>query len=662
MIIIIESPNKTEKVKKFSGMDTYATIGHFMNLKDFNNDFKPNFEMVESKKKSINFFINQCRDKEVYIATDPDREGYAIGYMFYQKIKNIASNVFRAEFHEITESGIIKGLRESVPFHSTNQNYYKSFLGRRVGDMMIGFSLSGYLSNMLKAKGLSAGRVQTPALYLIVKRQEEIENFDSLPQEEKEYYEIRADLFDKNNEILSVSCINNENKVIEFETKEEAQNFAKALMGDSIKMIVTSIKKKNREENPPKPYITSTLLKDCSIKLKIGTEEIQKKAQSLFEAGLITYIRTDSEVLSKEFLDEAERFFAPIYPNYQRREYTSKNSQAEAHEAIRITHCHRYEEIEEVLDNENITDRLTREMYRLIFKNTLQSQGKGVLIETTEIIAQFQFTKFKGTYGKVIDNGYRDFFKDEEQEKEKKKKPTPNYHFEEKELYPSKIYLATIEKTKPKNYTEASFIEELEKKGIGRPSTYSTYIPLLLNRGYIEIDSKRKIIPTQSGKSVIAFFRGDPNKWILDINFTKEMEDKLDLIANQKYTYEDFMKELHSKIANVSSINQNHENREKIPPSEKQIAFCEKIAKDLGVELPQEYKTNLYVCKKFIDDNLPKINQSNNSPRPPSEKQIAFCERISQELGVSIPKGYKEDYKIASSFIEKYASKIRARK
>ena len=196
-LIIIESPNKVAKIKAITGYEVIATIGHFMNLKtiDIEKDYTPVFEYDDSKKKRITQAIEKAKGQDVYIASDPDREGYAIGYMFYQKIKNVAKNIYRAEFHEITPSGIKQGLANAKLFADTNFNYYQSYLGRRVADQLIGFILSPYLTKALEYNNkttLSAGRVQTPTLSLITNREQEIKDFETLSEEDKKEYALQA--------------------------------------------------------------------------------------------------------------------------------------------------------------------------------------------------------------------------------------------------------------------------------------------------------------------------------------------------------------------------------------------------------------------------------------------------------------------------------------
>ncbi|PAF52896.1 hypothetical protein BKH42_08915, partial [Helicobacter sp. 13S00482-2] len=641
-IIIIESPNKIKKITAITGAKVFATVGHFLDLKDIDitKGYTPIFEYNENKKKNIFYYISACKNKTVYIATDPDREGYGIGYMFYEKIKNIAKEVYRVEFHEITPSGIQKGLKEATLFANTNQKHYEAFLGRRVSDMFIGYSLSPYISKELNIKALSAGRVQTPALSLIVKREEEINNFNLLKPSEKMNYALCANIFLSNNEYV-IKHVDEQGKEVKFDSKEQAQAQL-AKIKDTQKAVLKSIKKKQSKQNPPKPFSTSKLLKAGSKTLNISTKEVQEIAQRLFEAGLITYIRTDSEFISTEYLKEHQRFYEPIYGDiFEYTQYKAgKNSQAEAHEAIRITHPHTLESLADVCAKENITKKNEIKLYELIFKNTLTSQMKPAVYENTTLNFNIRLTSFALKFRNLVFGGYLDAFKTssdtkgldnsmntdmENDDRDLNTETTqvlkmPLQRFKENDLFDVKeIFIKDIEKTPPKHYVESEFIEVLEKNGIGRPSTYATYLPILQNKEYISIDGKkREIIPTKRGMSVIEFFQNNHHNWILDIAFTKKMEEKLDGISNNQESYLEFMQELNNKLAQEvgkfgrstshSSHEQENKPKESFPSSLKQIDFCKAIATRLNLKLPVNLEKDYRIAKEFIEKNIKAFN------------------------------------------------------
>ncbi|MUU56039.1 type IA DNA topoisomerase [Helicobacter pylori] len=425
-VFIIESPNKIAKIKKLTGSSfVFATGGHFVELVNIevNKEFNPIFEIKKStdKKKDrsthINHMINQCKDKVVYIATDPDREGYGIGYKFYEKIKNLAKTIYRTEFYEITKSGVEKGLNNAVLFSQSNLNLYYSWLGRIVSDQFIGFTLTPYLRKNIKNFEVSAGRVQTPALSILVELDKKIQAFEQKNNDEKLSYSIEA-IIDALGSQISITLVE-ENKRKVFETKELAQNFLNDLKNNLNPLaFLDAIEQKDKEKAPPKPFTTSNLLKDGVRILEMGVKQIQEHAQKLFEAGLITYIRTDSESLSKEYLQEHKAFFEGIYPSvYEYREYKAgKNSQAEAHEAIRITHPHCYEDLKKVCEEHNITDIDDLKVYTLIFFNTICSQSKNAIYENTTLNFKVKTHSFKCSFSQLKSKGFK-AIKDLEEEK-----------------------------------------------------------------------------------------------------------------------------------------------------------------------------------------------------------------------------------------------------
>ncbi|MCQ2807016.1 type IA DNA topoisomerase [Helicobacter pylori] len=425
-VFIIESPNKIAKIKELTGSSfVFATGGHFVELVNIEvgKEFNPIFEIKKStdKKKDksthINHMINQCKDKVVYIATDPDREGYGIGYKFYEKIKNLAKTIYRTEFHEITKSGVEKGLNNAVLFSQSNLNLYYSWLGRIVSDQFVGFTLTPYLRKNIKNFEVSAGRVQTPALSILVELDRKIQAFEQKNNDEKLSYSIEA-IIDALGSQISIALVEEDKRKV-FETKELAQNFLNDLKNNLNPLaFLDAIEQKDKEKAPPKPFTTSNLLKDGARILEMGVKQIQEHAQKLFEAGLITYIRTDSEALSKEYLQEHKAFFEGIYPSvYEYREYKAgKNSQAEAHEAIRITHPHCYEDLKKVCEEHNITDIDDLKVYTLIFFNTICSQSKNAIYENTTLNFKVKTRSFKCSFSQLKSKGFK-AIKDLEEEK-----------------------------------------------------------------------------------------------------------------------------------------------------------------------------------------------------------------------------------------------------
>ncbi|GAA8477209.1 type IA DNA topoisomerase [Helicobacter pylori] len=682
-VIIIESPNKVAKIKEITGAKVFATIGHFMQLKSYdeNNNFKPTFEYNPQKKKRIFEIIEACKNKKVYIATDPDREGYAIGYHFYEKIKKIASSIYGAEFFEITPSGINKGLQNALLFENTNKQMYQSALARRVADMLLGFTLSPYLGKALgQMKGSSAGRVQTPCLKLIVDRDREIEKFKALPENEKVSYQIQAKINDNANREVIIKHCDEKGEEIKFNDKEEALKLFESLE-DNKACLLKDLKTSVVETKPKKPFITSTLLERASSELGLGIAEVQSLAQSLFEAGLITYIRTDAESLSVEFLNEAESFYLPIYKEvYQKREYKAgKQSQAEAHEAIRITHPHKYEDLESIVYNAGITNQDALKLYRLIFERTIESQGKNAIYDKQDLLFKIKNEYFKCSAKSLKSAGFLAMFSKKELENDESNDDKDNKEKEQNAQFNLKIddvlslndlVLATIKRNAPSAYKEADFVKLLENKGIGRPSTYASYLPTLVKREYISIsqDKKHIITPTHKGKRVVEVFE-NAYQFIIDLTYTKQMEEVLDEIVENKSSYVDFISNLNSKCHKIEKLERNDDEIK--PSSEGQITYIENILRDLQLNLSEEfknYKEDNRVAKAFLDryikeheffkKNNKKASSSNNDEnRPATPKQISFAEMLAKKHNVKLPKGFKYSMKVCGDFINEYHKK-----
>ncbi|EJC52425.1 type IA DNA topoisomerase [Helicobacter pylori] len=682
-VIIIESPNKVAKIKEITGAKVFATIGHFMQLKSYdeNNNFKPTFEYDPQKKKCIFEIIEACKNKKVYIATDPDREGYAIGYHFYEKIKKIASSIYRAEFFEITPSGINKGLQNALLFENTNKQMYQSALARRVADMLLGFTLSPYLGKALgQMKGSSVGRVQTPCLKLIVDRDREIEKFKALPENEKVSYQIQAKINDSANREVTIKHCDEKGEEIKFNDKEEALKLFESLK-DNKACLLKDLKNSVVETKPKKPFITSTLLEKASSMLGLSISEVQSLAQNLFEAGLITYIRTDAESLSVEFLDETESFYAPIYKDlYLKREYKAgKQSQAEAHEAIRITHPHKYEDLESIVYNANITNQDALKLYQLIFERTIESQGKNAIYDKQDLLFKIKNEYFKCSVKGLKSAGFLAMFSKKELENDESNDDKDNKEKEQNAQFNLKIddvlslndlVLATIKRNAPSAYKEADFVKLLENKGIGRPSTYASYLPTLVKREYISIsqDKKHIITPTHKGKRVVEVFE-NAYQFIIDLTYTKQMEEVLDEIVENKSSYVDFISNLNSKCPKIEKLERNDDEIK--PSSEGQITYIENILRDLQLDLSEEfknYKEDNRIAKAFLDryikeheffkKNNKKASSSNNDEnRPATPKQINFAEILAKKHNVKLPKDYKSNIKVCGDFINEYSKK-----
>lgn len=659
-IIIIESPNKKDKIQKISGFDTYATKGHFKSLtKNFIKDYdsyEVEFDFIdEDAKKRMNFIFSQCSGKEVIIATDPDREGYAIGYLFFQVIKNKAKSIKRAEFHEITENGVKKGLATTLPFNATNFKEFEAFKARAVGDKLVGFLLSPKYAKAIKDKNTSVGRVQTPALNLIVSKDEEIKAFNALSEDEKVSYKVRAKCQSANGTEFEIES----EKILK--DKAELESFLNYISNNK-EALFTQMQVKESKKAPPAPFRTSKLQEKANQILGFSPDDTMLLAQQLFENGLITYIRTDSNALSAEFIDEVQKAYKDK-EWYERREYKAgKQSQAEAHEAIRITHLHELSELDALFEktNKESSTKLVdkhKALYTLIYKNSICSQAKDKVSELKSFEFDINGAPFKTSMSKVLYKGFESVFNDEsdENENENSQSEISQNKVDLSFLQPNEkvsvfdLQGVEVKKQAPSPYKESSFISLLEKEGIGRPSTYASFLPTLIKRRYVELQAKGKnklIIPTQKGIEMIELLRKD-DEWITQSEYTRLMEEMLDAITEGKLSYKDFISPLHAKM-NYEKINKAESGA-----TPKQIELVEKLAKEQNKEIPNDLFSDFTKTKAFIDE-LIKISNANKAP---SDKQISFAENLAQKHNAQLPQDYKTNLKACSDFIAKFAAK-----
>lgn len=586
-VIVIESPNKTKKIAEYTGAEVFATVGHFKDLapKSMSIDldtYAPTFSMNDEKKSRINQIKTASKGKKVYIATDPDREGYAIGTFIYEEIKNDAAECWRLEIREITENGIKEAMNNAVRWEQTNNGEYDAWLGRRLGDRLSGYILSPQANTALNGK-YSVGRVQSPAVRAVVEREREIKNFKPTP-----FFTITAEIKHKNG-TFTAKYDNN------FPTIEEAE-----ALKDSIgySSTVENLEAKEVNTAPKAPFTTLELQTTASTHLSIPAEKTMEAAQALFEKGLITYHRTDSTRLSEDFVSEVRELIAANFDSEYLcpsvRVYKSKNSQAEAHEAIRPSHVHGLDDVEEIAKKEGLTSQ-QKAIYELIFKRTVATQMSDVINDVTKVTLKIGDADFTAT-GKILKfDGYMKLLNDEESDDET-----------EKEGKLPKLFLGDVsdadvsvnsKMTKPKaRFTEATLLKFLENKGIGRPSTYASIMKSIFDRGYITVE-KKKLHATEAGESIITHLESAA-PWVIDYDFTSNMEEYLDKVENKEVgkTWELFCKELHEKMdffkPSISTV-----------PSEKQIDFAKKIAEKGNLELSDETLGNRELLSKWIDKN-----------------------------------------------------------
>ena len=558
-LIIVESPAKARTIKNFLGKDytVIASKGHIRDLpkssfgiKIEEGTFKPEYRVSRDHSKTVKEIKELAKKSDtIYIATDEDREGEAIGYHIAKAIGKEPSSLPRIVFHEITKNAINKALQNPRTIDTNNFNAQQA---RRLLDRIVGYKLSPLLSSKIQ-KGLSAGRVQSAALKIVVDREREIKAFK--PQE---YWSIEA-LFNKSIEALLVEFEKEKISKMSISNADRAKYIENILKSEEFK--VSKIETKERKTSTPPPFMTSSLQQAASNQLGFSPKKTMMIAQTLYEGvmthkgnmGVITYMRTDSLNIAKEAIKEVRKTikekFGPNYLSEKEKYYATKSKGAqEAHEAIRPTNLDFDPRIaKDFLKNDEL------KLYTLIYNRFLATQMKDALFETQNIIFESKSSKFKAS-GRVLK--FEGFYKALGYKEKDKLLPTLKTG---EKVQVSKLEALQHFTEPPARYSEASLIKKLESLGIGRPSTYAPTISILVARKYIEIE-KKQLIPTEIAFKVIELLENHFSN-IVDSSFTAEMEETLDKIAEGKEDwqkvlwnfYEPFMKEIEKGKKDIKS-------------------------------------------------------------------------------------------------------------
>ena len=534
-LLIVESPTKTKSIKKYLGsdFDVMASNGHVRDLPksklgiDIENNFKPKYTNMPDKKDVIKKLKDAVANyDEVYLATDPDREGEAIAWHLAQILALDMNEANRVTFNEITKSGVIAGI--NAP-RKLDLDLVDAQQARRIVDRIVGYELSPFLWKKVKS-GLSAGRVQSVALRLIVEREREIEKF--VPEE---FWSVEAKLLSERKSFISkLYGFKNGEKIELIPNEEEAKKIVESL--ENAEYQVSDIKKGKRNRQPAPPFITSTLQQEASRKLGFTGQRTMRIAQQLYEGveipghgvtGLITYMRTDSLRISEEARAAANGYiknkFGEKYLPEKPRYFKSKNNAQDAHEAIRPTVI--------TLDPASVQSALTAEqfkLYKLIWERFIASLMANCVQNTVQVDITAGEYLFKASGYSVAFDGFTVLYvegKDDAGEDEGKLPDMKKGDILKlKELKPLQHFTQPLPR-----YTEPTLIKALEENGIGRPSTYATILANILNRDYIERE-KKALKPTNLGCVIVDLLVEHFNK-IFDIKFTANLETKLDKIA-----------------------------------------------------------------------------------------------------------------------------------
>jgi len=579
-LLIVESPSKSKTIKKYlgTGYTVKSSVGHIRDLPksnkkaiDIEKNFKPHYETIEGKEKVISDLKKSSQKAtEILLATDPDREGEAIAWHLEKALE--LKNPKRIVFNEITREAVLKAIQHPKKI---DRNLKSAQEARRVLDRLFGYDLSGLIWKKVRY-GLSAGRVQSPALRILVEREKEIKAFDP-----EKFWTISAELKNKDKKEFAVNCSEEprNKKIVEKIITEGKKNSWK----------VQAVQEREMKRMPYPPFITSTLQQAASSRLGLAPSKTMFLAQRLYEAGLITYMRTDSPTLSKT----AQKQIASVVnkkfgkENLKLRIFKSKSKSAqEAHEGVRPTN------VNNEIDGANAEQK---KLYKLIWQRTIASQMIEANTLKMKLVVEIETKKKVPTFftrgSLILTPGWL--------------VADPTAASEDVELPKvakgEKLKLVDIDSTEketlpPPRYTEAGLIKELEKRGIGRPSTYASIIRTLKERRYVDKEG-RSLKPTDTGEVVSDFLNDNFDKYISD-SFTAKMENELDEIAEGKRKYAELLKDFYTPFTKDIASKEKIEKLTNLGKADKKF----KCPKCKGLMIIKLGKTGKFLsCTKFPD-------------------------------------------------------------
>ncbi len=620
-LIIVESPAKAKTIKNFldKNYEVIASKGHVRDLSKFalgikidETGFTPNYVVDKDHKELVKQIIELSKKASItYIATDEDREGEAIGYHVACLIGGKLESYPRIVFHEITQNAILNALKTPRQIDMSKVNAQQA---RRFLDRIVGFKLSSLISSKI-TKGLSAGRVQSAALKLVIDKEREIKAFKPLT-----YFTLDA-YFEPNLEAQLISYKGNKLKAQELIDEKKAQEIKNELEKESY--IISSIVKKSKKSPTPPPFMTSTLQQSASSLLGFSPTKTMSIAQKLYEGvatpqgvmGVITYMRTDSLNIAKEALEEARakilKDYGKDYLPPKAKVYSSKNKNAqEAHEAIRPTSI--------VLEPNALKDYLKPEelkLYTLIYKRFLASQMQDALFESQSVVVACEKGEFKASGRKLLFDGYYKILGNDD-----KDKLLPN--LKENDPIKLKKLESNAHVTEPPAcYSEASLIKVLESLGIGRPSTYAPTISLLQNRDYIKVE-KKQISALESAFKVIEILEKHFEE-IVDSKFSASLEEELDNIAQNKADYQQVLKDFYYPFMDKIEAGKKNITSQKV--HEKTGQSCPKCGGEL-------VKKNSRYGEFIACNNYPKCKYVKQTENANDGANQELCEKCGGEM------------------------------
>ena len=608
-LVIVESPAKAKTIEKFLGKSHYtvkASVGHVRDLPkstlgvDIENNFEPRYINIRGKGDVIKELKKEAKkSKRVYLATDPDREGEAISWHLAYILGIDENDECRIEFNEITKDAIKKAIKNP---RNIDLKLVDAQQARRVLDRLLGYQISPILWAKVR-KGLSAGRVQSVTTKLICEREREINDF--VP---KEYWSLEIEGKTKDNENITFKFISYNNEKIELNNEEEVNHILENIKNE--KLVVEKIESKTRRKSAPKPFTTSMLQQEAANKLSFTTKKTMMVAQELYEGvdiegegtvGLISYIRTDSKRISDEAKEKAKTYIIDDLGEKYYKEHKEKKDNKEkkkvqdAHEAIRPTSVFR--------TPDSIKSSLSRDqfkLYNLIWRRFVASQMEDSLFDVLTVDCKIGNALFRASGSVMKFDGYTKVYNFTERQDKILPPIAENDELEVNKFLPNQHFTQP-----PARYTEASLVKTLEELGIGRPSTYAPTITTILNRGYVEKEGT-SLHPTELGMIVTDILDINFQKFI-DVDFTVQMESKLDEIEEGDIQWKDVVGEFYEPLR--EAIKEANEKIEKINMDEETDEICEECGSNMVIKYGRFGK--FMACKNYPEckNTKPLVNK-----------------------------------------------------
>jgi len=629
-LVIVESPTKAKTITKFLSKDykIESSFGHIRDLPkskmgiDIEHDFEPVYEIPEKAKKNMKKLKDLAKKADsIILATDEDREGEAIAWHLAQALKIDPKKSGRIVFHEITKSAIEEALKNP---RRLDMGLVNAQQARRILDRLVGYELSPFLWKKV-ARGLSAGRVQSVAVRLIVEREREIQAFKP-----EEYWSIEVDLSKIDDNTISEDQATRLirarlNKIsgqavakLQIKNRAEADKITKGLQGAAYQVL--NVDKKQTKKTPPRPFTTSTLQQTANRWLGYSAKQTMVIAQQLYERGHITYMRTDSVFLADKFLSDAKDYLhknlGKEYALMKPRVFKTKSKGAqEAHEAVRPTDAHiEPKKLESKLDSRQLR------LYRLIWQRSIASQMPEAVMDATAIDIEAKNTKyqFRATGQTLRFDGYLKIYP------EKSKEVDLPLVKEKEDLEFHKLFNEQHFTKPPGRYSDAGLVKILEQYGIGRPSTYAPTIATITARNYVQRDDNKKLYPTDIAYVVVDLLIGHFNQ-VIDYEFTATMETDLDEIAEGNKKWQPVIKDFYEPFHANLETKYKEVKKEDIMPEEKSNEKCDKCG------APMIIKTGRYgkflACSAFPDCKNIKGMNGNGTGDKKTDETIKALEK-----------------------------------